>query len=562
MTYAERLDPAPDYLKTFSLKTEPFATSVDGRFFYAAAALTQRMDLLVHLTRFGDAIVLVSGPPGSGKTTLLRRFIRQTSRQWRLCALDAGDFGQFQQRLGDALGIGDGGDEQDRLQRWASRSDTSRLLVIAIDDAQELPAQAHERLFRLIDPPQGERVRLVLFGTPEMSQAFGNSLERRQPQHNIRVLDIPRLTEEETGSYLMYRLAVAGYSGENPFPATEIQAINKAADGRPAAINRLARHALEEHRIRRHTRRFRPPQTARGKLGAAWVLTSALLLASAVYFVSDRMHPSAPVAADKGGAAQTPAAAPVPPAPQPPAAAPPASDNVVSLPVPPQRQVALRYALASGGTPAALEIRAMNASWPKLLTAVDPAPLDTHPDNEHSGTDSGGTVQSGSTSEAAEEIAAPAAQPATQEAFSPAVTAPTPPAASGTTAARPTTEGTPAPPVPRSSAPAAETTRDGFPRREAWLLRQANSRYSLQLLGTRQEKTIAEYVNRYGLDIEQCAYYRGSFQGGAWYVLLYGLYPNRDAAVEARAGLPERVSKGEPWPRSLASVHSAIRDAR
>jgi DamX protein len=94
------------------------------------------------------------------------------------------------------------------------------------------------------------------------------------------------------------------------------------------------------------------------------------------------------------------------------------------------------------------------------------------------------------------------------------------------------------------------------------LLRQANSRYSLQLLGTRQEKTIAEYINRNGLDIEQCAYYRGSFQGGTWYVLLYGLYPNRDAAVEARVGLPERVSKGEPWPRSLASVHSAIRDAR
>jgi DamX protein len=560
MTNAARLDYAPDYLKTFSLKTEPFATSVDGRFFYAAAALNQRMDLLVHLTRFGDAIILVSGPPGSGKTTLLRRFIRQTSRQWRLCALDAEDFGQFRQRLGDALGIGDGGDEQDTLQHWASRSETSRLLVIAIDDAQELPTHAHERLFRLLDPPQGERVRLVLFGTPAMQQAFGNSLERRQPQHNIRVLDIPRLSEEETGSYLMYRLAVAGYSGENPFPATEIRAINKAADGRPAAINRLARDALEEHRIRRHTRRFRPPQTARGKLGAAWGLSSALVLASAVYFFSDRMRPSAPVAADQGGVAQTPAA-PVPPPPQPPAAAPAAGDNVVSLPVPPQRQVSLPYALASGGTPAALETPAMNASWPEPLAAVDPAPLETPPDNGHTGTDAGETGQSGSPSEAADEITAPAVQPATQEAFSPAVTAPAPPAASGT-AARPATEDAPAPPVPGSSAPAAETTSEGFPRREAWLLRQANSRYSLQLLGTRQENSIAEYINRNRLDIEQCAYYRGSFQGGAWYVLLYGLYPNRDAAVEARAGLPERVIKGKPWPRSLASVHSAIRDAR
>ena len=64
----------------------------------------QRLDLLTHLTQFGDSVVLVSGPPGSGKTTLLSRFIGQANNQWRLCPIDAADdFSQFPDRLADTL---------------------------------------------------------------------------------------------------------------------------------------------------------------------------------------------------------------------------------------------------------------------------------------------------------------------------------------------------------------------------------------------------------------------------------------------------------------------------
>jgi hypothetical protein len=44
----------------------------------------------------------------------------------------------------------------------------------------------------------------------------------------------------------MYRLAVAGYSGDSPFSLTEIRALHKAAEGLPGRLNVLAHETLME----------------------------------------------------------------------------------------------------------------------------------------------------------------------------------------------------------------------------------------------------------------------------------------------------------------------------
>ena len=48
----------------------------------------------------------------------------------------------------------------------------------------------------------------------------------------------------------------------------------------------------------------------------------------------------------------------------------------------------------------------------------------------------------------------------------------------------------------------------------------------------------------------------------SWYVLMYGVYPSRQAALEARDTLPAKGRKNKPWPRSLKSVHASIREAQ
>lgn len=567
MSHSEIPAPSADYLKTYALSCEPFADGLDGRFFYAGSALMQRLDLLTHLTRFGDSVILVSGPRGSGKTTLLSRFVAQANRQWRLCLMNADEFAQFGQRLGDALGIGEITDAPQMVQNWASQSDASQLLVILIDDSQQLPADAMQTLCGLLDASLAERVRLILFGTPEAQQGIKQALDRQERSCTAQLLEIPKLSEEETAAYLMYRLAVAGYSGESPFTATEVRAICKAAGGRPAGINRLAHEALREQQMRSRGKP-RKPKTPGKRTGAAWALASVVVVAMATYMGWERLQPANPPDAlrDNGGheARQTiPLNLPAPEAMSDPGAlpeprslsqadAPTAPEVLPTRPAAPVPDVA--EAEKAAQAPETKPVPGPAAEAP--LSAIAPPALEKTPQVAESNPDhsDGKPAAAQPSIPAVPATSRPAAEAVTSIS---AKTGTARTAAAAESAASAATATTAAPTEP-------ETGKEppGGPRREDWLLKQPGSQYSLQLLGTRHEQSVFDYMKQNQLDPARCAYYRGSFKGGEWYVLIYGVFPGRQAALDARANLPARVRKDRPWPRSLASVQAAIREAR
>jgi len=572
MSHSEIPAPSADYLESYSLSCEPFADGLDGRFFYAGSALMQRLDLLTHLTRFGDSVILVSGPQGSGKTTLLSRFVAQANRQWRLCLINADEFAQFGQRLGDALGVGEITDEAQMVRNWVSQSDASQLLVILIDDSQQLPADAMQKLCALLDTSLAERVRLVLFGTAEAQHGIKQSLDRQEHSCTAQLLEIPKLSEEETAAYLMYRLAVAGYSGESPFTATEVRAICKAAGGRPQGINRLAHEALKEQQMR-SLGKPRKPKTPGKRTGAAWALASVVVVVSATYMGWERLRPANPPDARSDNSAQEaqqtiPLNLPAPEAVPDPGVlpdsrslsepdAPTAPEALPTRPAAPAPDVTEPEKPAQAQPLKPDPVVAPAAETPASPIAM-PAP-ETTPETAAASSD--------------HSDGKPA--PAPQQTSTPSLPATPPPAASAE-AVKPVSKETDATRTPTAAESAASATataavptavenatqRPGGPHREAWLLEQPGSRYSLQLLGTRHEQSIFDYVKQNQLDPARCAYYRGRFKGGDWYVLVYGVFPGRQAALDARTDLPARVRKERPWPRSLASVQAAIREAR
>ena len=159
----------PDYMEALSLYCAPYEDRLDPKFFYASTALMQRLDLLTHLTQFGDSVVVVTGPPGSGKTTLMNRFVGQANTQWRLCLIDGGEIEQLTARLSQALHIDASEHENDLLSRWAAQTDASQLLVVVIDNAERLDQAACNRLCGLLGQAQGERVRIILFGNQSIN---------------------------------------------------------------------------------------------------------------------------------------------------------------------------------------------------------------------------------------------------------------------------------------------------------------------------------------------------------------------------------------------------------
>ena len=58
------------------------------------------------------------------------------------------------------------------------------------------------------------------------------------------------------------------------------------------------------------------------------------------------------------------------------------------------------------------------------------------------------------------------------------------------------------------------------------------------------------------------ALFATTHQGGDWYVLVTGIYPDKPSARAALARLPRAIRRNGPWMRSLASIHQAIQARR
>lgn len=596
MSNANLQAPPHNYLQIYSLKCEPFANTLDGRFFYAGTALMQRLDLLIHLTQFGDSVVLVSGPDGSGKTTLLSRLTAQATRQWRLCPINADEFEQFPRLMADTLRADDAQDELEMLNHWASETDNSQLLIILVDKAEALSGPAVDLLCKLLACPVRERLRLVLFGTPEAQQALKNTLDSRNLPGSRQLLEVPRLSEEETSSYLMYRLAVAGYSGESPFTATEVRGICKAAEGRPGAINMLARETLVEHQARKRSKRV-SAATGKPKFGAAaWGPMTLVIVTLATYLGWQRLQPTpdpaAPPAEPAVEAQSIPLAIPEPvavPEPQPEPVTPPTLTSTTAsntTTVPPNQTVPETAAQVepedvtlpipaavdtAGDTGKKIQVEVTAAVVAEAPTSPQPESVEpptapatiTTPESQAKPSTTAGVVVTEAPASPQPDSVEPPAAPATINASdSPAKTPTKAVTVAADKAAAEFSEPAARPDEKKPAiTPAPEADKQG-PHREAWLLAQQGELYSLQLLGSRSQKSVVDYMNRYHLDISQSAYYRGDYRGGEWYVLMYGLYPDRQAALDARTGLPAAVRKAKPWPRNLASVHKSIKAAK
>ena len=103
------------------------------------------------------------------------------------------------------------------------------------------------------------------------------------------------------------------------------------------------------------------------------------------------------------------------------------------------------------------------------------------------------------------------------------------------------------------------TADDGFqPRtperfREAqWYQEEAEGAFTLQLLGSFNESTALEFMERY--DVGDAVYTRTRHQGESWFIVVHGTYLDRDAARAAAESLPEEVRALDPWPRAYEDL--------
>lgn len=98
---------------------------------------------------------------------------------------------------------------------------------------------------------------------------------------------------------------------------------------------------------------------------------------------------------------------------------------------------------------------------------------------------------------------------------------------------------------------------DRFTSAEKRLTRIPRSHYTIQLMAAAHKDHIAQYMRAHR--IKGAKMYHTKRAGKPWYVLIYGDYPTKSAALAARRKLPASVRAARPWPKSYASVQAQLR---
>lgn len=117
-------------------------------------------------------------------------------------------------------------------------------------------------------------------------------------------------------------------------------------------------------------------------------------------------------------------------------------------------------------------------------------------------------------------------------------------------------------PAPKKLLPLAQSTAlsANAPAKEyaAWLWSQNPSNYTLQLLGARQLESVRQFLGRYTQLGGKAVYFHTRHDGQDWYTVVYGVYPDREAAKRAIERLPAELKSSSPWVRSFGSIHAEL----
>ena len=515
------------FLGHYQLDHDPFAARVPGFKFFPA----QRKPVLgqLHpLARYSQLLLVVTGPHGSGKTLLRQALVASTNKQSVqsivVSARGAGDAASVLTQVAQSLNLNTL-EVPALLAQIVQLGLTGQEVYLLVDDAEQLDESALEALLALAAGTADGRPHVFLFGEPSLIAGLEQFSAGQELFH---VIELQPYSLEETREYLALRLEGAG-KGIQLLTNDQIADIHENSDGWPGAINQVARDALIEAMIASRSSVKRPAMGFKMPKKHVLAISAVVVVAVAAAWLIPSRDGKAPSTTEQ---AQLPMGQGQPSAAQSNNGNPSVEFNGSSQSLPMNgQQPVMRGPLAeSTGMGDGEETGdAVNTSpQPPTVTTIAPP----------------AGVPAGSPA-----AVAPSPAPARQTA-PPATTKPAP-----TTAVKPA----PAPTVAAKPAPAAPAAAGKAAAGGSWYAGQSPSNYVVQILGTSNEGAAQAYVKEQGGEFR---YFKKTLQGKPLYVITYGSFASRDAAVAAIKNLPAKVQAGKPWPRTVASVQQDLATAR
>ncbi|EGL54073.1 MSHA biogenesis protein MshM [Methylophaga aminisulfidivorans MP] len=236
--------PEPAYITKLALQRLPFSEVKSAEDFFDGRYIKQRRLLILHLLRSTSTPILLQADTGLGKTTLLQQLQRQTTSDMRFYRWrnNISTLEQYQGMLKAlATELASTNDEKSLANLLKERLSHLKKLnitpVLLVDDVQLLSEPEQQLLHSCLSWQDDEQ-------QPILQAVLSMTAETKFNLVSTQWLDLPPLEFIETEAYLLHRLKSAGYQGDSPFSPKEIQYLSKASAGNLARLNALAHQQL------------------------------------------------------------------------------------------------------------------------------------------------------------------------------------------------------------------------------------------------------------------------------------------------------------------------------
>jgi type II secretory pathway predicted ATPase ExeA len=241
------------YLEHFQLAELPFRLSPDPAFLYLSKHHARAKAYMESTIWFTDGFVVITGEIGSGKTTLLETFLRELEKdvvvaqiaqtqispiEFLQAVLVQFGFSPFKMRKAELIATLN----QFLVEQFAS----GRKVLLIVDEAQNLSNRVLEEIRMLsgVETTKEKVLRIILAGQPELNEKL-DSPELIQLVQRVRLrFHLTALTPEETQSYILHRLEVAGAHGRQFFAPETLPVIFRYTGGVPRLVNTICDTAL------------------------------------------------------------------------------------------------------------------------------------------------------------------------------------------------------------------------------------------------------------------------------------------------------------------------------
>lgn len=245
------------YISHFSLAHAPFSIAPDPRYLYMSDRHREALAHLLYGIDAGGGVVLLSGEIGTGKTTLCRSLLEQVPANCNVAyvfnpkqtvdELLETICSEFHIPKPDPNVRGGTRVWVDALNRFLLEQHAAgHNNVLVIDEAQNLAPDVLEQLRLLTNLETSERklLQIILIGQPELRDMLAQPQLEQLAQRVIAHYHLGPLNEDETESYVQYRMTIAGLSGPSPFSRDAMRTIHRLSSGVPRRINLLCDRAL------------------------------------------------------------------------------------------------------------------------------------------------------------------------------------------------------------------------------------------------------------------------------------------------------------------------------